>query len=128
MVTKFDTNLSMLPVFAVTGGLLEDGRVRLFASKDLTRAELQVVVDHTDVTWDGVNVDTRATGYQITLGTRMRHFIIIDAPDWDAAWDYLFKHWSPKPEPKKALGPGQQEIVGSPTGRLEYPSRPQIGQ
>jgi len=118
------------PDFVICGGPLDDG-VRLFASKELTHAELQMVMESQDVFWDYSSLipDARVlTNRRITLSVHMRTFVIVDAPDYGTAFEYLFKDWSPDQPKRKAIDPAQMAIEGkSPTGRSDYPGRPPIG-
>lgn len=90
--------------------------VWLYASKDLTRAELEAEVSETAYRmWEE---ECLASGllsglpppqpeYRITA--TMRRFIVIMARDYQAAFAALFKQWSPEPDPRRALG-GQAAI------------------
>lgn len=116
------------PDFVICGGPLETGGVRLFASKELTHAELSAVMQYQDLYWDYASLipDARALTYQrITLSVHMKTFVIIDAPDYKSAFEHLFKDWSPDHPARKAIGPKDLGIEGSPTGR--NPSKPPIG-
>lgn len=109
------------PEWVICGGRLSVETVRVLASKELTYAELKVYYTHQDIHDGGiVPASSVVTSRRITLQTSMNTFIIIDGPDYATCLKYLFEQWSPDQE-KNPLA------IESPTGRLEYPSRPQIG-
>jgi hypothetical protein len=107
-----DDSLGLNPDFVVCGGPTANGWVRLFASKDLTRAELDVVEDYEDIdiSWYRVEMLPRRTHRTITLSTVLKHLIIIEAPDYKTAWESLFKDWSPERAAKPAITKGQPQL------------------
>lgn len=97
------------PDWVMCGMTLPTGGVRLLASQQLNRADLEAIFDHRAVfEFDPVPL---MTSYRIILTTEMRTFVVIDAPDYPAAFQALFEQWTPGQAPSPAIGEGQREIT-----------------
>lgn len=98
--------MSMMPDFVIVGTPRPEGGVRLIASKELTRAELDVQIDTQDIFdveyLDPVSIQVTGTRYCLTAD--FRRFVVIDAPDYATAFTDLFRYWTPDPEPRKRIG------------------------
>ena len=70
------------------------GGVRLLASSELTQAELEAQIDRPDIFHDPLFGPSPVT-QRLNLTAEMRTFTMIEAPDYPAAFQALFKHWSP---------------------------------
>jgi hypothetical protein len=96
--------------------------VWLLASKELTYAELTAQFDRApDMYWDDPRdvIPGPVVGQRIALTVTMRTFVIIEAPDYPAAFTALFEHLQPGPGPAR---PGIEQ------GRPAIPpQRPEIG-
>ena len=85
------------------------GGVRLLASQDLTQAELQALIDYPEIVYDPFPVPGQVR-QRFLLTAEMRTFSMIEAPDYPAAFQALFEHWSPQPAARAAIGEGQMEL------------------
>jgi hypothetical protein len=85
-------------------GPVPGGKVWLIASRELTRAELEVAVNYEDI-WDDevFPVTSVLTSRKITLSCQMGKFVLIEADDYAAAFNALFEQWSPQPGQRVAL-------------------------
>lgn len=92
-----------------------DGSVRLIASQELNRAELEAEreLQH-DFGWMGPApfMLPGPLSYRIILTTDMRSCVFIDAPDYPAAFRGLFEQWSPQPAARTGIE-GQREITAA---------------
>jgi hypothetical protein len=87
------------------------GGVRLIASKELNRAELEAQFERPEI-WDDVAYALPPVVRQrYILTAEMRTFTVVDAPDYPAAFKSLFEGWSPEPAARTALGEGQRAIT-----------------
>ncbi len=80
------------PQFNITGGETEDGWVRLIASRDLRDTQLEM-----DAHWpedDAWSVFPSPAFTVYTLSTQMHKFIMVDAPDYPAAFRGLMEAWA----------------------------------
>jgi hypothetical protein len=102
------------PDWVMCGMRLATGGVRLLASKELTLAELEVMVERQDIFWapgDILPVAQAVTSQRMTLTTHMRTFVVIDAPDYPSAFSDLFRDWSPEGDVRLAITTGQGELT-----------------
>lgn len=109
------------PDWVMCGAAMPTGWVRLIASKELRQAELEAkfeyVRGHSPYWIDGdIGGIPLMTSAKVTLTVEFRsekpHFlIIIDAPDYPAAFAELFRVWSPAPDVREAIGEGPREIM-----------------
>ena len=103
--------------------------VWLYASKDLTRAELEAEIPrHAYDYWqEQEEWYAAATGSlfsgghfrppppEYTITAVMRRFTVIQAPDYPAAFKALFESWTPGPAERPAVE-GLRAIEGGPGG------------
>lgn len=82
--------------------------VRLIASKELDRAELEAQVSRLEV-WPG-EMFPDPVSQRFLLTAEMRTFTVIDAPDYAVAFRTLFEGWTPGPASRPALTDGQREL------------------
>jgi hypothetical protein len=87
----------------------ETGRVRLLASKELNHAELTAQMEYPETF--GIFPAPSIVTQRYTLTAEARTFIVIDAPDYPAAFKALFEDWTPEPATRPALGEGQRAIT-----------------
>jgi hypothetical protein len=81
----------------------QPGRVVLFASKDLTQAELEERVDDPWDQWVADPRRIRVSRREFILSTTMRSLVRIEAADWASAFSGLFARWSPEADPPRRL-------------------------
>ena len=113
------------PEWSICGMQLPDGKVRIIASKELSYAELRYEAGFHQV-FDGIfPIHAGITHTDLTLTTHMRTCVLIDGPDYATCIKHLFETWKPDDLKRKAIGPKQLGIEGSPTGRT--PTPPPIG-
>lgn len=95
------------PDWVVLGTPTGDGRVAVYASKDLDQAELASEVDH-----DEIRVAMFDRFYRpvrrFTLSVDMRQYVIVVADTYPDALRRLFETWTP--EPDQAAIPGRAAI------------------
>jgi hypothetical protein len=89
--------------------------VWLVASKELNSADIDARFHRPDLLdqFDQFGpVPGPATSKRVRLVVEMRNFIIIEAPDYPAAFAHLFAQWSPEPDQAAVpeLGPGPREL------------------
>jgi hypothetical protein len=99
------------PDWVMVGMPHGDG-VRLLASKDMTRAGLQAEYDRQFARIGIVDLPIPVPP-RITLTAGMLTFVVIDAPDYPAAFRALFEQWTPGPGQRAAL-PGIPAIEAGP--------------
>lgn len=105
------------PDWVMCGAPNPSGGVRLIASKELNRAELEAQFEYEDI-WDGglfapaglTPVGRVLRSHRYSLTADMRTFVVIDAPDYPSAFRSLFEGWSPEPASRAAIGEGQREL------------------
>ena len=86
------------------GTATDTGRVRLYASRTMKQAELTVYAELVEV---GDFVSRRVPDrVWYELRGRLDDVLILDAPDWPAAFNALFKDWSPS-------GPARPQLSGT---------------
>lgn len=97
------------PDWVVLGGPAPDGKVAVYASKDLNQAELAHEMDHP---WDiRVSHPFREPARRITLTVEMRSYTVVVADTYADAFRHLFDAWSPDDDrlaldaPQRAIGP-----------------------
>lgn len=87
--------------------------VLLIASKKLTYAELTVELDRM-ILYDGLFPAAvpwlRPVRQDISVKVHMRDFVLIEALDYQTAFDELFKTWSPTPDQPKEISTGPREL------------------
>jgi hypothetical protein len=98
------------PDWVMVGMPMDDGRVRLIASKELNYAELQVKIGHQDIFEGIAPVRAVVTSREILLTTDMRTFILIEADTYADAFSELFRQWSPERGRHPAIEPGLPQI------------------
>lgn len=82
----------------------KQGKVWLIASRELNRADLEVVQRNEDIFWDlPYPVTAVTTSRSITLSCELGKFVLIEADDYAAAFNALFKQWTPQPGERAAL-------------------------
>jgi hypothetical protein len=82
------------PDFVITGATTSSG-VRIIASRKLVNTELNVDFPRHEFLFNEIPYPGPA---DITLTTRLRHFIVIDAPDYPSAMAGLFDAWRKQDE------------------------------
>lgn len=94
------------PDFVLLGIPAADG-VELWASTELSHAELEAEIQHTDVYWD----DPRdafpiITSRTYTLRAGLRKFVVVRAPSYREALAHLLAQpgWEPGPGPAAITG------------------------
>jgi hypothetical protein len=89
--------------------------VWLAASKELTSAELKADVERALLRDEFADFDLPFPGPAIradyTLTAVMRQWVLIEAPDYPAAFRALFEKWAPEPRARPQLGPGPRELT-----------------
>jgi hypothetical protein len=92
----------------LTGHRTDEGKVRVYASRDLRGAEFTIEED-----WEDrfLEVFPLLINRKITLALVMTKFVMIEADSYAAAMEHLFKTWSPD--------------AAGPAGELERP-RPEL--
>ena len=107
------------PDFVICGAPLASGWVRLLASKELSKAELEAQFGFQDVYDDDyeslIPDAVMATSVKVSLTVefmtwKQKAFVLIDAPDYPSAFRALFEDWTPARDVHPAIGRGQQEI------------------
>jgi hypothetical protein len=97
------------PDWVVLGTPWQDGKVAILASKHLTAAELELVVEVDDDIMladpDPLWLERR----RCTLTVEMPTFTLIVADTYEQAFRALFDEWSPEPD-TLALPPGEGEV------------------
>lgn len=97
------------PDWVMIGAQLDNGRVRLLASKELNQAELEVTRNWHDSLFE--HVPTAAPVPRYFLTAEMRTYVLIEADDYPTAFGSLFRQWSPESE-RQAIGEMPQ--IGGP--------------
>ncbi len=96
------------PDWVMLGIPLPNGWVRLIASQSLNRAELETfVLDPPSFFDDFVNSYIE---WRYMLTAEMRDVVVIEAVDYPAAFESLFKHWTPSSGKHIAIDMGQKEL------------------
>ena len=97
------------PDWVVLGTSTADGRVAVYASKDLDRAELSEEIDHyRDIFAYGSPI--RREWRRIELTVEMRKYTVVVADTYADAFRRLFDAWSPDDDrlaldaPQRAIG------------------------
>jgi hypothetical protein len=104
--------ISSRPDWVMCGVTLPSGGVRLIASKELTRADLEAQWERAYPQFDTWEVLSPPFGHaRITLTTEIRGFVMIEAPDYPAAFKALFEDWAPQAPPRPGISEGQQELT-----------------
>jgi hypothetical protein len=101
------------PDWIMTGMPNPDGPgVWLLASKKLGAGVIRGRFDRAPDMWldNGDKAPGPVTGRNIRLLVELRDFLIIEAPDYPAAFRALFEKWSPEPDPRPQLEPGRPEL------------------
>lgn len=102
------------PDWVMCGGPTPGG-VRLLASKDMTYAELEAQRDLPDIdVWADDLFPKMLPPLRIKLIAGMKTFVIIEAPDYPAAFRGLFEQWTPGPG-ERAVLPGIPAIEAAPS-------------
>lgn len=89
--------------------------VWLYASTELTSSELRVKTRA-----DRLRLDDwfrrSETDRTITLSVDMKTFVVVHAPDYASAWEFLFTQWRPRSRDEL----GNEVLVGEPkSGEIE---------
>ena len=87
------------PDWVVFGTPEADGKVAVYASKDLTRAEIEARCE-SGVGYDLLD-EMRTFAIQVrryTLTVEMKTFTMVVADSYPQAFEYLFRSWSPEPD------------------------------
>jgi len=84
-------------------GVPHGGGVRLYASRELNAAELEMARDYVEVDPFDLFEPARLTPWQIKLTVEMRTFYVIEALTYQDAFAGLFKTWSPDDARRKEL-------------------------
>jgi hypothetical protein len=98
------------PDWVVLGAPAPDGRVTVWASRELNDAELRDEMDVPDI-WDSWSL-LRERGRRITLSVEMRTYTVVFADTYAEAFQILFGEWSPDvgraeiAPPMRAIGHG----------------------
>jgi hypothetical protein len=87
----------------------DGGWVRLLASKELNHAELTAQMQYPETL--GLFLDLSAVTQRYTLTAEARTFIVIDAPDYPAAFRSLFENWTPEAAARPAISEGRRAIT-----------------
>lgn len=96
-----------IPDWVVLGAHQHDGKVAVYASKDLTDAELRYDIDYDDDPYEFAYIRHRCVRrgiYHVTVG--MRTFTVVVADTYEQALRTLFETWSPEPDPAERLALG----------------------
>jgi hypothetical protein len=88
----------MRPDWVMLGVSNADGTVRLIASKELTRAELEYEADYEEIhsLWSLEPPRMVQTSAVYRLTAELRTWVLITAVDYPAAFDALFGQWAPE--------------------------------
>jgi hypothetical protein len=103
------------PDWVVLGLPTGDGRVAVYASKELNQAELASEVDHDEIRLDRLWMSDRSYPpvKRHTLSVEMRTYVIVVADTYPDALRRLFETWTPEPD-QPAIS-GRAAIEGRPT-------------
>lgn len=89
------------PDWVVLGCPTADGKVAVFASKDLDQAELETETEAIREYYSGQwlrNLPTRTT-----LTVELRTYVIATGDTYEEAMRRLFAHWTPEPDGRPAI-------------------------
>jgi hypothetical protein len=104
MASRFQWNHheAMRPDWVMLGVPRPGGGVRLYASRELTHAELELRLEH-DVRafLDG---DLAGLSERMDINVGMRHFTLVEADTYPEALAHLLDVWSPEPQPTAPAG------------------------
>lgn len=99
-------NASPPPDWVVLGTPTTDGKVAIYASKDLTEAELRYEAEHD---YDFLAMRTVLLSRRIELTVGMRTYTVVVADTYEQALRHLFDTWSPEPD-RPTIEPAQRAI------------------
>jgi hypothetical protein len=87
------------PDFVILGVQADDG-VYVYASKDLTKAELEAITERREIDPDGIWRRFESGRTTIILTATMREVILVKGDTYAEAFRSLFASWTP-PEPER---------------------------
>jgi hypothetical protein len=98
-------------------GVSHDGGVTLYASRELNYAELVYEADYDEAFFGYEAAVAVKTSARHRLTADLRTFVLIQAPDYPAAFTRLWGVWSPetaKPAPAITAGQAEQRRLSPP--------------
>lgn len=107
-----------LPDWVVLGAPAGDGKVVVYASKDLTHAEIQTTVDRDDVfMWPDSRWEFSQRRIELTVG--LKTYTVVVADTYEQAFRTLFDAWTPGPAERPAIEAPQRAIEARPNNEVE---------
>jgi hypothetical protein len=85
------------PDWVMLGVPTPDGKVAIYASKELNHAELTHEIEQDDVFWRYDQRPRFPPRTRIELTVEMRTYVIVTADTYAQAFRVLFDEWSPEP-------------------------------
>jgi len=85
------------PDWVMLGIPTPDGRVAIYASKELNHAELTHETERDDYLWSPYDLIQRIPRRRIELTVNMRTYYVVTADTYAEAFRSLFDAWSPEP-------------------------------
>lgn len=97
------------PDWVMLGVPTPDGRVAIYASKELNQAELSHETEFDVDIYGWYRPPIRNPHTRIELTVEMRTYVIVTADSYQEAFQRLFNHWSPETA-RTAIDPSMKAI------------------
>lgn len=104
VIVHYEDRTRMPPDFVICGAPRANGGVAIFASRELTQAELNAeLIEHTDIYGILAAVEPNPVDVRYVLTATTKSFVQVVAEDYVSALRRLFEEWTPPTADRVAL-------------------------